>query len=191
MIIEIIEEPLTIATLTEYSSVPIAFQVKSYYLSSPIAGKPSKWNLQEVDLEIAYTKDYDEINDPKGWPAQFELSHWVMLSAFADSKRVGGAVIAWNTPGFDMLEGRSDLAVLWDIRVHPELRGNQIGSLLFTRSMRWAIDRGCRELNIETQNINVPACKFYTRMGCELRAVHEGMYPTIPNETVFIWHHKL
>jgi ribosomal protein S18 acetylase RimI-like enzyme len=191
MIIEIIEEPLTIATLTEYSSIPIAFHVKSYYTSPPIEGKLSKWDIQEVDLEIPYTKDYDEINDPRRWATRFELSNWVMLSAFEDSKRVGGAVIAWNTPGVNMLEGRSDLAVLWDIRVHPELRGNQIGSLLFTRSMQWATYRGCRELKIETQNINVPACKFYARMGCELRAVYEGIYPTLPNETAFIWYRKL
>ena len=33
--------------------------------------------------------------------------------------RVGGAVLAFDTEGVDMLERRKDLAILWDIRVHP------------------------------------------------------------------------
>lgn len=49
-----------------------------------------------------------------------------VLSAFDGPSRVGGAVVAWRTPGADMLEGRDDLAVLWDIRVHPEYRGRGI-----------------------------------------------------------------
>ena len=111
-----------------------------------------------------------------------------VLSAFDGPSRVGGAVVAWRTPGADMLEGRDDLAVLWDIRVHPEYRGRGIGARLFRRAAGWARDQGCVVLKIETQNINVPACRFYASQGCELRAVHLNAYPELPHEVQLLWY---
>ena len=37
-----------------------------------------------------------------------------------------GAVVAFNTPGVSMLEGRSHIAVLWDIRMRPEARSSSV-----------------------------------------------------------------
>jgi len=90
-----------------------------------------------------------------------------------------------------MLEGSTNLAVLWDIRVHPEYRRKGIGSLLFPRIVSWAIARQCTVLKIETQNINVPACKYYARMGCQLRAIHPDAYPDLPEEVQFLWYRRL
>ena len=59
---------------------------------------------------------------------------------------MGGAVVASNTPRVSMLEGRSDLGVLWDIRVRPEARASGIGSLLFRAVEAWARDGSCRTL---------------------------------------------
>ena len=73
-----------------------------------------------------------------------------------------------------MLEGRRDLAVLWDIRVSPEARRQGVGSALFERVAAWAQLHGCRQLKIETQNTNVRACRFYERQGCQLRAIDRG-----------------
>ena len=65
-----------------------------------------------------------------------------------------------------MLEGRSDLAALWDIRIQPDYRRRGIGSRLFRRAGEWGAGaKGSRQLKIETQNINVAACKFYARPG--------------------------
>ena len=90
---------------------------------------------------------------------------------------VGGAFVAFNTIGVQMLEDRSDLAVLWDLRVSPEMRRRGVGSALFAAAEQWARDRGCRQLKVETQNINVAACKFYASRGCELGAIHRFAYP--------------
>jgi GNAT superfamily N-acetyltransferase len=60
---------------------------------------------------------------------------------------------------------RSDLAVLWDIRVQPERRGRGVGKALFYASVDWACRRGCRQLKVETQNVNVAACRFYASQG--------------------------
>ena len=102
--------------------------------------------------------------------------------------RLGGAVVAWNTPGVNMLEERDDLAVLWDLRVHPEHRRKGIGAQLFRHAAAWARAKGCRQLKVETQNINVPACKFYAKQGCYLGAVHYGAYPEYPDEAQLLWY---
>jgi ribosomal protein S18 acetylase RimI-like enzyme len=90
-----------------------------------------------------------------------------------------------------MLEGRDDLAVLWDIRVSPEYRRHGIGAMLFGAAEAWARSRQCRELKVETQNINVPACKFYWRMGCKLEKVTHRAYPNLPDENQLLWYKRI
>jgi GNAT superfamily N-acetyltransferase len=107
---------------------------------------------------------------PAAWP--FDMSRWGVLTARIGGRRVGGAVVAFDTPGVTMLEGRSDLAVLWDVRVAPDVRRRGVGTALFRAAERWAIARGCRQLKIETQETNVAACRLYEREGCVLRERH-------------------
>ena len=90
-----------------------------------------------------------------------------------------------------MLEARSDLAVLWDIRVRREYRRSGIGSQLLDKCAEWARRKGCSRLKIETQDINVPACRFYAAKGCELRGIHHGMYSELPDEVQFLWYLNL
>ncbi|MEM1446495.1 MAG: GNAT family N-acetyltransferase [Planctomycetota bacterium] len=142
-----------------------------------------------------WIKDYDASADhhPTAWPDRFDVSRWGLLTATrGEGKRpIGGAVLAFDTPGLEMLEGRSDLAMLWDLRVSPEERGRGAGSTLFAACERWARDRGGIELKIETQDINVPACRFYARQTCVLFEVHHDMYPEHPGETQLIWRKAL
>ena len=63
---------------------------------------------------------------------------------------VGGGAVAFDTTGVYMLEGRRDLAVLWDIRSHPVYRG--VGIPLFRHAAGWSRKRGCRQMKVETQN---------------------------------------
>ena len=167
-------------TLAEYARVPIAFEVRSFLdvdtgLERPVAAP--------------YVRDFGE--GTLHWPADFDLSRWGLLAARSGERRVGGAVIAFDTPGVDMLEGRRDLAVLWDIRVAPEHRGAGIGSALFRASEDWALARGCRQLKIETQNVNVAACRFYQHQGCFLSVIRRGIYPDFPDEIQLLWYKNL
>lgn len=164
------EEPLT--ALAEYGRVPMAFEVRSVLDDA----------MRERSV-APYVKDYP---GPGAWPT-FDLSKWGVIAARIDGRIVGGAVIAFDTPDVDMLEGRRDLAALWDLRVAPEHRGSGIGSALFRAVEAWALARGCRELKIETQNTNVPACRFYAKQGCELRAKN----PISDKETQLLWYKRL
>ena len=46
-------------------------------------------------------------------------------------------------------------------------------------------------LKIETQDDNVPACRFYAAKGCELRGIHHGMYVEYPDEVQLLWYLNL
>ena len=55
----------------------------------------------------------------------------------------------------------------------------------------WARARGCRQLKVETQNINLPACHFYAAQGCRLGAIHRHAYarhPELAGETMLLWY---
>ena len=107
---------------------------------------------------------------------------------------VGGATVAYDTPQVNMLDNRRDMAVLWDLRVRPDRRGEGIGKLLFRHAAAWARSRPCDWLKIETQNINVPACRFYASQGCELGAIHRFGYagePDVAHEVRLFWYLRL
>jgi GNAT superfamily N-acetyltransferase len=191
MDVEVVEDPET--TLAEYATIPISFQVNSIFdVLDPSTGQ-DELLLVERKLKVPYIKDYDTINGehPTQWPARFDLSHWGFHAARVAGHRVGAAAVGFNTPSLDMLNGRSDIAALWDIRVAPEARGQGIGGALFQAAETWSRSRGCRELIIETQNVNVPACRFYQRQGCVLVAANRLAYPAFPNEIQLIWQKAL
>lgn len=188
MNIKINEESIVVAP--ELARIPISFKVESILEVAAADGGLGGLILSERRLEIPYVKDYDmmEGENPTEWPARFDVSNWGLIGAHSNGMRIGGAVIAFNTQGVNMLEGRRDLAVLWDIRVSPEARGRGVGSALFQAVEAWAAERGCGQLKIETQNINVPACRFYARQGCTLGSINRFAYCELPDEVQLLWY---
>jgi GNAT superfamily N-acetyltransferase len=174
--------------LPSYGAVPIAFRVETRFRVEPVRGGLGGLMLVEEPV-AAYIKDYDadERERPANWPRRWDLSRWGILSAFDGPRRVGGAAVAWKTANLELLEGRDDLAIVWDLRVHPDWRGRGVGHLLFARALAWARERGCRRLKVETQDVNVPACRFYARQGCELEAIRRHAYDTAPDEVQLLW----
>lgn len=186
--IEIVEEPL--GALADHGRISIAYEVRSVLECEMRGGGLGGFVLHERPVAEPYVKDYDALDDcgPEAWPGRFDVSRWGLLAARADGVRVGGAVVAFDSPDVEMLEGRRDLAVLWDLRVAPEMRGRGVGAALFRAAAEWARTRGCRRLKVETQNVNVPACRFYAAQGCELGAIHRFAYPTLPHELQMLWY---
>jgi GNAT superfamily N-acetyltransferase len=189
--IQLNEEPMT--ALAEHARIPIAFQVDRVLDLVLEDGGLGGFVLSERTLDAPYVKDYDAITGegPTRWATRFDLSKWGLIAAYSGGQRIGGAVIAFDTTDVHMLEERRDLAVLWDIRVTPNLRGQGVGSALFQAAEAWALARGCRQLKVETQNINVPACRFYARRGCGLGAINRFAYPDLPHEVQMLWYKDL
>ena len=176
----------TVSALHDYAEVSIAFTVVSKMIAEPKGEGNVGWDLREVSVDPPYVKDYDEGEPPTLRP-NWDTSSWRIVSAFVGQERVGGAMVACRTAGSDFLEARSDLAALWDIRVAPEWRGNAIGTGLFAKVLEYAKSIGCVELKIETQDVNVGACRFYAKQGCTLTEVNPDAYPGWPGETELIW----
>jgi GNAT superfamily N-acetyltransferase len=185
------EEPM--ARIEDYARVSIAFEVHTVLDARLVGGGVGGIELRERSVRPPFIKDYDAIrgNHPTDWSKRFDLSNWGLLTAVTGEEPVAGVVIAFDTPGLHMLEERSDLVVLWDLRVSPPARRCGLGSALFVAAERWARERGCRWLKVETQTINVPACHFYASSGCTLGAIHRFAYPDLPDETQLLWYKRL
>ena len=183
----------SVESLPAYATVSIAFEVLSILEVQVIDRGLGEFVLVERACDPAWTKDYDAFEDdnPTHWPEQWDLANWGLLSAFVDGARAGGCAIAYDTPDVNMLEGRRDLAVVWDLRVAPEYRGRGVGTQLWRAAETWARERACRVLKVETQNINVPACRFYAAQGCVLGAMHRHAYHDFPNEVQMLWYKGL
>ena len=126
--------------LPDYARISIAFEVSEIVDIAESTTTPGGFDISERRLDRSYVKDYDQLpgERPIQWPQRFDLSNWGLFGARVDRQRVGSAAVAFDTPGLDMLDGRRDLAVLWDIRVAPQARGRGVGTKLFRTVERWA-----------------------------------------------------
>ena len=193
--LRIVEEPVD--RVGEHAEIPISFRVDRVLVLSLVDSGLGGITMSETEVTTPWIKDYDSEKGegPTRWLKRFDMSNWGSLVAYDAAHddahdaghRVGGAVIAFRAPGVDMLEGRDDLGVLWDLRVRPECRSAGVGSALFRATEDWIRARGGRALKVETQNVNVAACRFYARMGCRLVAIDRRAYRGLPDETQLIW----
>lgn len=118
-----------------YATIPISFTVSSAFRVEAVDGGLGGFALIEEPVTEPYVKwthhDQGDDPDPLLWPREFDVSHWGFFLALAAGRPAGGSVVAVDTPAVHMLENRPDLAVLWDIRVRPDLRRHGLGTRLF------------------------------------------------------------
>jgi GNAT superfamily N-acetyltransferase len=191
MPIKVIEIPSS--RLAEYESIPISFEVRTIFELDLPDGGLGGIHFHERPVS-PYFKDYDTLGPPASWLAEFDVTNWAFFLAQEGKLPVGAAAVAWNTGGVNMLEGRSDLAVLWDIRVSPAYRHKGVGKKLFEHSAAWSKARGCAQMKIETQNINVNACRFYAAMGARLGDIRRFAYRhelSVAHEVQLNWYLEL
>jgi GNAT superfamily N-acetyltransferase len=182
----------TVTDLEVYSLIPIAFEVRTILDVQVVDWGLGGFVMRERTIGTPYVKDYDALEGgPARWAKRWDISKWGVISASLNTSRVGGCVVAHDTPGVHKLEGRKDIAALWDLRVHPDHRRTGIGSRLFAAALKWTEERGCRILKVETQNINVPACRFYAKLGCVLGSVNRYAYREFPEEVELVWYKEL
>lgn len=154
--------------MEEYAQVPSRFLV-----SERVVGFPEV--SYEPVLETS-VKDYDAVpgNHPTQW--KFDFTKWLVGAVFIDGNQVGGVMVGWFPE-----------AVLWDIRVLPEFQGRGIGRHLVEFAEQWAKSKGAEKLDIETQDNNARACRFYALLGYELVSFESNAYPDLTGEAKLIW----
>ncbi|MBN1679136.1 MAG: GNAT family N-acetyltransferase [Anaerolineae bacterium] len=83
---------------------------------------------------------------------------------------------------------------VWNLMLDKSVRRQGIGRALFCHAVGWARKLGYRALVFETQTNNVPACKFYARMGCQLDGLRTSHYTNNDRrhgEVALFWMYRL
>lgn len=141
-------------------------------------GLEVSWRLEEVRLAEPYDKGaaYDfGPEDVEEIATRARRPDCLVLVAEAAGRLVGlldMEIIAWNNTGF-----------LWNLRVDWAWRRQGLGRALFARGVAWAREQNLRAIVVETQTNNVPACRFYERVGCRLVGIRDEYYTNRDLET--------
>ena len=183
---------VTTDTLPIYSKIPISFRVESVYRVKTKDGFGG-FELNEEKISNPYIKDYDadKGEGPTRWLKRFDMSKWGIFMALEEERPVGGTIVA---PGAYVGDIDMTFAQMFDIRVSPELRRSGIGAKLIPQAASFARQLGCKFLKIETQNTNVPACKFYAKQGCKLGNIDLYAYKAYSyaeHEVRIVWYLEL
>lgn len=177
------------SALDQYARVPMYIETDRVIRCEPIDCGTGGFRLVEQLIDPPFAAAFpDTEDDPFPRHGKWDVSDWGVFVAVNDDRVVGGCVVALRTPQVHMLEGRTDIAVLWDIRVDPTLKHTGTGTALFGMAKRFAREHDCRMLKIETQNVNVPACHFYRKQGCHLGGVNVHAYKDYPEEVQLLWY---
>ena len=174
-----------------YDSIPMCVEIKSYLKIEKLNRGLGGFSFVETPIE-PHVKDFrtDHETSMAKDAERFDISNWAFFIAYDGEKPVGGAAVASRTKEVNLLRGRDDLALLWDIRVDDDYKGRGIGQGLFDLAVGWSRSNGLKQMQIECQNNNVPACRFYYKQGAVLTAVDEYAYydePEYRHEVRFIW----
>lgn len=110
-----------------------------------------------------------------------------MLSAFAGDQPAGGAIVAVEPEDHWFFLPEPGQAVLWDLRVAPAYRAQRVGRRLMREAAAADLEAGCHRLAIETQDVNVAACRLYASAGAVLSEVRSGAYREHPDEAALLW----
>ena len=184
--------PVNSETLTEYSLIQMVYEVKDMLSIELIDDGIGGMIFHEEVIATPFIRDFDSLDGetPIRWLKNFNTTNWVLFLARENGVPIGGATVVTRTPEVNMLRGRNDIAVLWDIRIKPEKKRMGIGTRLFQAAINWSRKQNLEYLKIESQNINVPACRFYIKQGCKLGEINRFAYtvPELMSETMLVWY---
>jgi len=181
-------ERIGLDRLADYNGVPMLTPIESRLAIRLIDGGLGGFQLVEEPVDRPWIKDHGALTDRV---QRWDTSGWAFLLASVGGVATGGATVAARTPEVSMLDRRDDLALLWDLRVHPDHQRRGVGSALLGRMVEWSRAEGMTQLKIETQDVNVPACRFYAKQGCRLGRIDRHGYagdPRVAHEAMLIWY---
>ena len=143
--------------------------------------------VQLQDNKISYSiipvEPYEKILsvDPEDYTTFIDNPQKVIFFADVDGKPAGQIKLIpwWNK-----------FAYVEELIVDTEFRGQGVGRALMDCAIRWAREQGFPGLTLETQDNNVPACKFYEKCGFVLSGFDLYAYKELDNsgEIALYWY---
>ncbi len=131
------------------------------------------WELYEVTLEKPYNKghgyDFDATERENIRQRLAQDDTLIEVAIEQDTHRIIGILDVeqrtWNNTVW-----------IWNIMLDESVRGSGIGTRMIERTIEWAKRKKARAIMLETQTNNVPACRFYAKMGFELVGINTMFY---------------
>jgi len=160
--------PLTAANQADLNRCDNSFTVEAELCLRAENGQIS-YTVRPV---TPYVKRYGpEVHDAQAYIGQPDHAAWL---AYVDGRLAGQILVKehWNR-----------YAIIWDIVVDPPFRLRGVGRRLIEQAIRWARERGLPGVVLETQNINVAACRLYESCGFALRGFDGYLYRGIEPDT--------
>ena len=158
---DIVIQPLSAANQADLNRCDNSFTVET------------ELHLTVEDGRIGYTvhpvTPYIKRYGPEAYDAQAYVGkpdHAAWL-AYVDGQLAGRILVHENWNRF---------ALIWDIAVGPPYRRQGVGRRLIAQAVAWARSRGLPGVMLETQNINVAACRLYERCGFVLGGFDACLY---------------
>lgn len=173
-----------------YDQVSMIVNVESEYFIEKINNGLGGIIIKEQPV-TPYIKDLGKYEIAAEYEKKFNIVNWHFYMAFDGETPVGATTLVSRTKEINMLDDRDDLCVLWDIRVANGYKYKGIGQKLFDYGREWAKKQGLKQIKIECQNNNVPACKFYHKQGAVLSKIDEYAYHNdddARHEVQLIWY---
>ena len=158
---EIVIQRLTAANQADLNRCDNAFTVEAELCLAAEDGRIS-YTVQPV---TPYEKRYGpEVHDAQAYTSKPDHAAWL---AYVDGQLAGQILVHenWNR-----------LALIWDIAVDPPFRRLGAGRRLIGQAVGWARGRGLPGVMLETQNINVAACRLYESCGFVLGGFDACLY---------------
>lgn len=155
-----------------YASVPMHISGDSIYRLK----RPNPFTLAlKKEARAAFSFEVSDEN-PESWKSFIALDNFRMVGICHGQTSVAAMSLVHDNPSVRMLDGRKDMLLVWDLRVHPDHKGKGYGRALIEYAIREAETLGVNHLRIETQNTNPNAVDFYHAMGFELAQIREHAY---------------
>lgn len=173
-----------------YDGVSQNVEIKSEYRVKRIDSGLGGFIFEEKSVDYR-VKDLSKYERAMEYEKMFDISNWRFYMAFDGETPVGAMTVAGPTKGLNLLEGKSDACILWDIRVADKYKRMGIGQRLFDLGVKNAKSDGYKQMLIECQNNNVTACNFYKKQGALLGKIDMHAYDSEPGcegEVQFIWY---
>ncbi|EID56017.1 GNAT family N-acetyltransferase [Saccharomonospora xinjiangensis] len=152
------------ACLSSLALLDFTFEV-SAELTEPFDG-------DAISPLVPYTKDYGfDVEELAGY---LDRQDGDLFVAMVRDARIGYVAVS---------EGWNGYAVVEDIAVDVAHRGTGAARALMDAAIEWAREAGLSGLRLETQSINVAACRFYRRYGFVLGGHDRFLYRALDPST--------